>query len=79
MSLDGQRRIRVRTVVLGLALLVVAVLSAVSAATDVRVDGVAVALALLIGAGLALLAGGVTAAVRESRARDLGGPTGGPG
>jgi ABC-type nickel/cobalt efflux system permease component RcnA len=61
------RRVRLRTVVFGLALLAISVMAGLSIVTDVTVDGVAVALALLIGAGLALVVGGLASAVRESR------------
>lgn len=63
-------RPRVRTVVFGLVMLTISVLSLVALLTDVRVDGGVVGLGLLIGAGAALVAGGVAAAVREAK----GGP-----
>lgn len=70
----GRRPVRARTVVFGLAALAVAVSVLLATLTDVRVNGGAVALAVLIGAGSVLLGAGVLAAVREAN----GGP-GGPG
>jgi hypothetical protein len=74
-GLDGvparQRRgVRMRTVVFGLVLLVVSVSVLVTLLTTARVDATAVTLVILIGAGAALVAGGLAAAVREAR----GGP-----
>jgi hypothetical protein len=65
-----RRPVRVRTTVFGLVLLAISVVSLVALLTDVRVDGGVVGLSLLIGAGIALVAGGVGAAVREAK----GGP-----
>lgn len=66
---DGRARrgIRVRTLVFGLAVAAVAVSVLVSLLSDVAVDGTVVTFSLLIGAGLALVAGGVASAVRENR------------
>jgi hypothetical protein len=64
------RGIRVRTVVFGLVLLAISASVLVALLTTARVDATAVAFVVLIGAGAALLAGGVAAAVREAR----GGP-----
>jgi hypothetical protein len=66
-----QRRApRIRTVVFGLVMLAVACTAVVAGTTDVRVDGGAVALVVLVLAGVALLGGGIAAAAKESR----GGP-----
>jgi hypothetical protein len=65
-----RRGIRVRTVVFGLILLAISASVLVTLLTTARVDATAVAFVVLIGAGAALLAGGVAAAVREAR----GGP-----
>jgi hypothetical protein len=65
-----RRPVRVRTVVFGLVLLAISVVSLVALLTDVRVDDGVVSVSLLIGAGIALVAGGVAAAVREAK----GGP-----
>lgn len=61
------RGLRTRTVVFGLVLLIIA--AAVLAATlgDADIDATAFLLVLLIGAGVALLVGGVQAAVRDAR------------
>jgi len=75
-SVRTPRRVRVRTVVLGLVLLVISVAVGMSIVSDVRVDAAAVGLALLIGAGLALVGGGLASAVRETRSR--AGRAGGP-
>jgi hypothetical protein len=57
-TLDSARReIRMRTVVLGLVLLVIAGSVLVHQFTDVDVDGGSVLLALMIGGGLLLIAG----------------------
>lgn len=73
-ALDRPRRIRrplrVRTLVFGLVMLAISVVSLVALTTDVHVDSGVVGLGLLIGAGAALVAGGVAAAMREAR----GGP-----
>jgi hypothetical protein len=61
---------RVRTVTFGLVILAISVISLVALMTDVRIDGGVVGLGLLIGAGVALVAGGIAAARREAR----GGP-----
>lgn len=65
-----RRSPRVRTVVFGLVMLAISVVSLVALMTDIQVDGSVVGLGLLIGAGAALVAGGAAAAVREAR----GGP-----
>jgi hypothetical protein len=61
---------RVRTVTFGLVILAISVISLVALMTDARIDGGVVGLGLLIGAGAALVAGGISAAMREAR----GGP-----
>ncbi len=66
----GGRGIRVRTVVLGLIAMAVSASVLVGSLTRARLDGTLVTLVILIGAGAALLAGGIAAAVREAR----GGP-----
>jgi hypothetical protein len=58
---------RMRTVVLGLVLAAVSVTSLVRLLTDTQVDDGAVALAVLIVAGLLLLGGGLLAAARDAR------------
>ena len=65
-----RRTLRVRTVVFGLVLLAIAGTTLVGVLTDVAVDGGAVFLVLLVLAGVALLGGGLAAAVKEAR----GGP-----
>jgi hypothetical protein len=67
---DGRRArgLRMRTVVLGLVLLVVSGTSLLRLLTDVRVDDTVVLLTLLIVAGALLLGGGVASAAREARA-----------
>lgn len=65
-----RRTLRVRTVVFGAVMLVVAALTLVRVFTDVAVDGGAVFLVLLVLAGIALLGGGLAAAVKEAK----GGP-----
>lgn len=65
-----RRLLRVRTVTFGLVMLAISVISLVALLTDVRIDGGVVGLGLLIGAGAALVAGGIAAAAREAR----GGP-----
>ena len=68
---DRRRRgLRVRTVVFGLVLLAISLSVLVTLLTDVRVDATGVTFVVLIGAGAALVAGGLAAAVREAR----GGP-----
>jgi hypothetical protein len=64
------RGVRVRTVVLGLAAMAASASVLVGALTHARLDGTVLTLAVMIGAGAALLAGGIAAAVREAR----GGP-----
>ena len=65
-----QRGVRVRTVVFGLVMAVISGLALVSLLTHLHLDGTVVLLAVLIGAGAALVYGGIAAALRESR----GGP-----
>jgi hypothetical protein len=65
-----RRGVRVRTVVFGLILLAISVSVLVTLLTKARVDATAVTFVVLIGAGAALVAGGLAAAVREAR----GGP-----
>ena len=67
-----RRGIRVRTLVFGLVLLAISASVLVTLMSTVQVDATAVALVVLIGAGAALIAGGLAAAVREAR----GGPGG---
>lgn len=62
-----RRGVRVRTVVFGLVMLAVAVLSLLSVLTSVRLQGGVLALGILVGAGAALVLGGLTAAVRDVR------------
>jgi hypothetical protein len=71
--------VRVRTVVLGVVLLVISVACGISIVSDVRVDAAAVGLALLIGAGLALVGGGLASAVRETRGSRAARPPGAGG
>lgn len=66
----GRRSPRIRTVVLGVVMLVVAATVLVSQLLDVTVDGGAVLLVVLLLAGVALLGGGLAAAAKEAR----GGP-----
>ncbi|HEX2805362.1 MAG TPA: hypothetical protein VHN80_04255 [Kineosporiaceae bacterium] len=67
---SGRRGIRVRTVVFGAVMLVISIVTLVALTTGVRVDGAAIGLTLLLGAGAILVAGGAASAVREAR----GGP-----
>jgi hypothetical protein len=67
-----RRGVRIRTLVFGLVLLAISASTLVTLLTTTRVDGTAVTLVVLIGAGAALVAGGLAAAVREGR----GGPGG---
>lgn len=69
-STGARPPVRIRTVVFGLVLLAIAGVSLLAALTEVRVDGAGVLLVLLVGAGLALLGGGIAAAAKEAR----GGP-----
>ena len=64
---QARRSPRVRTIVFGLVLLAISVFSLLALLADVRVDAGVLGLALLIGAGTALVAGGVTAAIREAK------------
>jgi hypothetical protein len=66
----GRRQPRIRTVVFGLVMLAVAGTVLVGQIADISIDGGAVALVVLVLAGLALLAGGIAAAAKEAR----GGP-----
>jgi predicted phage tail protein len=63
----ARRSVRVRTVVFGLVMMAVSVVAQVGLLTSVRIDGGVVALTLLIGAGAALLLGGLSAAIRDVR------------
>ncbi len=66
--LSSRRRpVRVRTVVLGLVLLVVGVATGLSVVTGLQLELWALGVALLLGAGLALVVGGVVSALREAR------------
>ena len=62
-----QRGMRIRTVVFGLVLLLLAGCVTLGDTTDVHVDAGAVAILALIGAGALLLAGAAAAAGRERR------------
>jgi len=66
----GGRGVRVRTVVLGLVAMAISASVLVGSLTRARLDSTVLTLIVLIGAGVALLAGGIAAAVREAR----GGP-----
>lgn len=61
--------VRVRTVVLGLLLALLALSVGVANVTEVDVDGVTVAICALIGAGVLLLGGAVASLRRERRRR----------
>jgi hypothetical protein len=61
---------RIRTLVFGLVMLVVAGTVLAATIADLRVDGGALVLGVLVLAGVALLAGGIAAAAKEAR----GGP-----
>jgi hypothetical protein len=65
-----RRGLRVRTVVFGAVMLVISIVTLVALTTGIRVDGAAIGLILLLGAGAILVAGGAASAVREAR----GGP-----
>jgi hypothetical protein len=65
-----RRTPRIRTLVFGLVMLAVAGTVMVASVADVRVDGGAVFLVVLVAAGVALLGGGIAAAAKEAR----GGP-----
>lgn len=65
----ARRPMRLRTVVFGLVLLSVAALSLIGALTEVRLSPSLVAVAILVGAGFVLVAGGLSAALRESAGR----------
>ena len=58
-------RIHVRTVVLGVVMLVISICTLVSLLTSTRIDAGLITLILLIGAGAALVTAGVTSAVRQ--------------
>jgi len=62
-----RRGIRVRTMVFGVVMLVISGASLVALLTKVHVDGGIVGLALLVGAGAALLLGGLSAAINDVR------------
>jgi len=66
---DGRHRrgVRIRTVVFGLVMLALSVAGLLDVLTSLRVDGAAIGLALLVGAGAALLLGGLAAALRDVR------------
>jgi hypothetical protein len=59
--------IRMRTIVAGLVALTISATILLDALTGIDIDGGLVALAVLIGAGVLLLASGIMAAVREQR------------
>lgn len=62
-----RRTVRMRTVVFGLILGLIAIVVSLAQATRIDVDGVAVAIGALIAAGVLLVAGGLTAVARERR------------
>lgn len=65
---SGQRPgIRMRTIVAGLIALTISATILLDALTSIDINGGLVALAVLIGAGVLLLASGIMAAVREQR------------
>jgi ABC-type transport system involved in cytochrome c biogenesis permease subunit len=59
--------IRVPTVVTGLVAVVISVLVLITSLTSWRVDATVAAVLVLLGAGAALVAGGVVSALRSSR------------
>ena len=63
---DG-RTVRMRTVILGLLLALVAATVVVGDATEVEVDAGAVAISAVLGAGVLLLAGAASSLARERR------------
>lgn len=65
----ARRPMRLGTVVFGLALLTMAVVSGVGALAEIRPSFPLVAVAILIGAGFVLVVGGLSAAVRETTGR----------
>jgi hypothetical protein len=67
MTAVPHRGVRMRTVVFGLLLGLVAVLVAVARLTSREIDGVAVAIGALIVAGVLMLFGSLTAVARERR------------
>ena len=69
-SVPRRRGVRIGTIVFGAVMLVISVVCLLALTTSVQVDGTAIGLALLLGAGAALVAGGAASAVREAR----GGP-----
>jgi hypothetical protein len=60
---------RLRTVVFGLVLLAVAASTLAGSLTGARISPSLVAVAVLVGAGFVLVAGGLSAALRESAGR----------
>jgi len=62
-----RRGVRIRTVVFGLVMLAISVAGLLDVLTSLRVDGAVIGLALLVGAGAALLLGGLAAALRDVR------------
>ena len=72
-ALSEGRGVRIRTIVVGLVMLTISIVTLVALTTGVRVDGSAIGLLLLLGAGAVLVAGGAASAMREAR----GGPGGG--
>ena len=69
-SVPRRRGVRIGTIVFGTVMLVISVVCLLALTTSVQVDGTAIGLALLLGAGATLVAGGAASAVREAR----GGP-----
>ncbi len=63
----GGRPVRSRTVIFGLVALAISVTQALTILTSIRVDGATLTLVVLLGTGAALLAAGITTAIKESR------------
>lgn len=69
MSARRPHQIRMRTIVAGLIALTISISVLISTLTAVSIPGTALALGVLIGAGLLLLGNGIATAAREQRAR----------
>ncbi len=69
MTTRRPHQIRMRTIVAGLIALTISISVLISTLTVVSLPGKALALGVLIGAGLLLLGNGVATAAREQRAR----------
>jgi hypothetical protein len=65
----ARRPMRLRTVVFGLVLLTVSVLTLLGSVAGIRLSVPMVAVVILVGAGFVLVAGGLSAALRESAGR----------